>query len=150
MVEVVATDMDDLQPEYVEPLRQAVLDAGALDCATWPTQAKKGRVGLRLEALAPAAAVERVIAALFANSTTAGVRRWSTGRVTLQREETVVELAPGARVRIKVWAAPGGRRMKAEYEDVLAAARALGRPAIEVAREAERRAEGDIAGDRSR
>jgi uncharacterized protein (TIGR00299 family) protein len=150
VVEVVVTDVDDLQPEYVEPLRQALLDAGALDCVTWPTQAKKGRVGLRLEALAPAAAMDRVITALFANSTSAGVRRWSTARVTLRREEMVVELAPGARVRIKVWEAPGGRRMKAEYEDVLAAARALGRPALEVAREAERRAEADVAGDRSR
>jgi hypothetical protein len=35
---------------------------------------------------------------------------------------------------------PGGERFKAEYDDVLAAARVLGRPALDVAREAELRA----------
>jgi uncharacterized protein (DUF111 family) len=39
----------------------------------------------------------------------------------------------------------GGTRVKPEYDDVLAAARALGRPAIEVARAAQRDAEALIA-----
>ena len=139
VVEVIATDLDDLSPEYLEPLRAAVLEAGAMDCAVWPTQGKKGRVSVRLEALAPPEAADRVIEALFAHSTTAGVRRWRAARNTLPRREVVVELEDGARVRIKVWDGPDGARLKPEYEDVVAAASRLGRPALEVARAAERR-----------
>ena len=138
VVEVIATDMDDLSPEYLEPLRAAVLEAGALDCAVWPTHGKKGRVSIRLEALAPPEAADRVIDALFAHSTTAGVRRWRAARNTLPRREVVVELEDGARVRVKVWDGPTGARLKPEYEDVVAAASRLGRPALEVAQAAER------------
>ncbi|MGE5927289.1 MAG: LarC family nickel insertion protein, partial [Gemmatimonadota bacterium] len=44
-VVVLTTDVDDLSPEYVDPLREALLRAGALDVQTWPTHGKKGRVG---------------------------------------------------------------------------------------------------------
>lgn len=148
VVEVIATDLDDLVPEYVEPLRTALFDAGALECSIWPTHGKKGRVGMRLEALAAPPDVDRVIAALFAHSTTAGIRRWTTTRATLPRRELVVELGGGARVRIKVWDGPGGTRFKPEYDDVIAAASALGHPALDVAREAERRAEGALRAER--
>lgn len=140
VVEVVTTDLDDLNPEYVEPLRSAVLAAGAVDCVTWPLHAKKGRVGLRVEALAPPARVDAVVDALFRHSGTAGVRRVAMSRHTLARREITVELDGAGRVRIKVWDAPGGARCKAEFDDVTRAAERLGRPAWEVAREVERRA----------
>src|SRR5438034_5454960 len=40
-VVLLATDVDDMSPEYVEPLRQALVSAGALDVQTWPVQMKK-------------------------------------------------------------------------------------------------------------
>jgi len=141
MVEVIATDIDDLAPEYVEPLRASLFAAGAVDCQTWPTCGKKGRVSVRVEALAPLERSEAVITALFENSTTAGVRRWRTLRSTLPRHEISVELEDGVRVRIKVREGPSGTLLKPEYEDVIAAGDALGRPALEIAREAERLAE---------
>ena len=147
IVEVVATDIDDLAPEYVEPLRLALFEAGAVECSVWPTHGKKGRVGLRLEALVAPQHADRVIEALFAHSTTAGIRRWTTTRATLPRRELVVELDGGARVRIKVWGGPSGTRLKSEYDDVIAAASALGRPALEIAREAERQAEAVLLAD---
>jgi uncharacterized protein (TIGR00299 family) protein len=141
VVEVIATDIDDLAPEYVEPLRAALFEAGAVECSVWPTHGKKGRVGMRLEALVAPQHADRVIEALFTHSTTAGIRRWTTTRATLARRELVVELDGSARVRIKVWDGPSGTRLKSEYDDVVAAASALGRPALEIAREAERQAE---------
>ena len=51
-----------------------------------------------------------------------------------------MELEDGVGVRIKVWDGPTGVRLKPEYDDVVAAAQTLGRPALEVARDAERRA----------
>jgi uncharacterized protein (DUF111 family) len=139
-VEVVTTDLDDLSPEYLEPVRAAVFAAGAVDCVTWPLHGKKGRGGVRVEAVVPAAEVEAVVEALFRHSTTAGVRRIAMTRHTLPRRELALELNGAGRVRVKVWDGPGGARWKAEFDDVAAAAERLGRPAWEVAREVERRA----------
>jgi uncharacterized protein (TIGR00299 family) protein len=137
-VAVLATDMDDMNPEYVEPLRQALHAAGALDVQTWPVQMKKGRSGFRMEITAPEEAADAVTAALFRHSTTVGVRRWIAERSTLSRQQVTVQIAPQVTVRVKVVEQPGGFRVKPEYEDVLAAAQALGRPPLEVARAAER------------
>jgi len=142
-VTLLACDLDDLSPEYVEPLRQALVAAGALDVETWPVQMKKGRTGFRLEALAPPELADAVTAALFRHSTTAGVRRCSAERVTLARRQVTVHLAPQVDVRVKVLEPPegGSLRLKPEYDDVLAAAEALGLPPLEVARAAQRDAE---------
>jgi uncharacterized protein (TIGR00299 family) protein len=140
-VEVIATDIDDLEPEYVEPLREAAFEAGALDCVVWAGQGKQGRVSLRIEALAPPSVADAVVCALFTHSTTSGVRRWRALRHTLARQELAVELAQDIHVRVKIAHAPDGARLKAEYQDVVKAAKRLRRPALGVAREAVRRAE---------
>jgi uncharacterized protein (TIGR00299 family) protein len=144
-VALLATDVDDMSPEYVEPLRQALMAAGALDVQSWPVQMKKGRSGFRVEVTAPEEAADRVAAALFRHSTTAGVRRWVAERATLPRHQITVQLSAGVSVRVKVLEQAGGVRVKPEYDDVLAAAQALGRPPIEVARAAERDAEALVA-----
>jgi uncharacterized protein (DUF111 family) len=139
-VVTVSADLDDLSPEYVEPLREALVAAGALDVQLWTTQMKKGRPGLRVEALCEAGVAERVTEAFFLHSTTAGVRRASAERVTLPRRFMAVPAPDGIPVQVKVLETPGGPRVKAEYDDVRAAAQRLGRPALEVAREIETRA----------
>ncbi len=146
-VTLLATDVDDMSPEYVEPLRQALVAAGALDVQTWPVQMKKGRSGFRIEVVAPEELAEPVTAALFRHSTTAGVRRWVAERATLARRQVTVQLTPEVTVRVKVLEQPDadGVRLKPEYDDVLAAARALGRPPLEVARVAQRDAEALVA-----
>ncbi|HEY2824029.1 MAG TPA: nickel pincer cofactor biosynthesis protein LarC [Gemmatimonadales bacterium] len=146
MVEVLATDVDDMSPEYLEPLRQAVFAAGALDCVVWPTQGKKGRVSLRVEVLAPPAAAGAVAEALFAYSTTAGLRRWTATRAVLPRRDVAV-LVGDIRVRVKVWDAPGGERCKAEFDDVVRAAESLGLAPLDIARRAEQLATAQLAGE---
>jgi uncharacterized protein (TIGR00299 family) protein len=144
-VVLLATDVDDMSPEYVEPLRQALVTAGALDVQTWPVQMKKGRQGFRVEVMAPEALADAVTAELFRHSTTAGVRRWVAERATLPRHQLTVRL-DGVAVRVKVLDDDRvGVRIKPEYDDVLAAAQALGRPPIEVARAVERDAEALLA-----
>jgi len=136
-VVLLASDLDDMSPEYVEPLRQALVAEGALDVQTWPVQM----------VMAPEGLAERVTAALFRHSTTAGVRRWVAERATLARRQVTVQITPEVAVRVKVLEQPdaAGVRVKPEYDDVLAAARALGRPPLEVARVAERDAEALVA-----
>ena len=139
-VVVLSTDLDDLSPEYLDPLREALVAAGALDVQVWSTQTKKGRTGFRIEAVVGAADVDSVSGAFFRHSTTAGLRRQAAERVTLPRRELEVEAADGTRVRVKVLEAPDGPRMKPEFDDVAAVARRTGRPAYEVARDLRDRA----------
>ena len=136
-VVTLSADMDDLSPEYLEPLREALVAAGALDVQVWPTQMKKGRVGFRVEVVCATPAVQEVTEALFMHSTTAGVRRAVAERVTLPRRQIEVVAPDGSPVSVKVLETPSGPRVKAEYEDVRRAASRLGRPAHELAREIE-------------
>jgi pyridinium-3,5-bisthiocarboxylic acid mononucleotide nickel chelatase len=134
-VVLLATDIDDLSPEYLEPLREALFDAGALDVQLWATQMKKGRTGFRLEVTVEPADAAQVTEALFRHSTTAGIRRTTAERITLARRDVMVELNGSKPVRVKVLEGPGGARAKPEYEDVATLARLSGRPAHEVARD---------------
>jgi uncharacterized protein (TIGR00299 family) protein len=139
-VVLLSTDLDDLSPEYLDPLREAVFAAGALDVQVWATQMKKGRTGFRIEVTASPAEADEVAEALFRHSTTSGIRRHVAERVTLARREVEVTSADGTAVRVKVLEGPDGPRVKPEYEDVAAVARRTGQPAHEVARDLHNRA----------
>lgn len=132
-VVLLATDIDDLSPEYLEPIREALGAAGALDVQVWPTQMKKGRIGFRVEVVVTSKDAEAVTQALFRHSTTAGIRRSSAVRTTLDRHEIMVEVEHGIMARVKVLDGPDGPRVKPEYDDVADISRRLGRPAHQVA-----------------
>ncbi len=138
-VVTVATDLDDLSPEYVEPLRQALTEAGALDVQVWGTAMKKGRPGFRVEALVSPEKVDCVTEAFFRHSTTAGVRSWRSKRVTLPRRQVLVETSAGS-AQVKLLDGPDGVRAKAEYDDVVTLARAERKPAHRVAADLQARA----------
>ncbi len=135
-VEVVTltTDIDDLSPEYLEPLRTALAAAGALDVQVWATMGKKGRVGFRVEALASAGKESLISAAFFRHSTTAGVR-WSTARREVLDRREISVAAAGGDVRVKILETSDGPRAKPEYDDIVRVAGQTGRPAHELARE---------------
>ncbi len=143
---MVVSDLDDLSPEYVDPLREALFAARALDVHVWSTHTKKGRPGFRVEVICDTADEAGITEAFFLHSTTAGVRRTVLERVTLPRRHITVPASDGQPVQVKVLDAPGGPRVKAEFDDVRAAAARLGRPAIEIAREIETTARALVAG----
>ena len=125
-VVVIQCDVDDLSPEYVPPLMEAALAAGALDCTASPVTMKKGRPGVRVEALAHPDRRDAVAEALFHAGSTIGVRFWAADRHTLPRRMETV-LWRGQEVRVKRSTLPGGgERAKPEFEDVARAAAALG------------------------
>lgn len=125
-------DVDDLSPEYVAAARDALLDAGALDVTLLRVDMKKGRPGVRLEALAPAMSLERVVDAFLVGTSTIGVRYWRVERAVLERTEEVIHWR-GHAIRVKRVTLPdGSTRRKPEYDDVAAAARAEGRTPYEV------------------
>jgi uncharacterized protein (DUF111 family) len=139
-VVALATDIDDLNPEYLEPLRAALVEAGALDVQIWATQGKKGRASFRVEALAEPERADGVTEAFFRHSTTLGVRSWPLARATLSRRTERVRTEDGTDVRVKVVEGPGGVRAKPEYDDIIELAARSGRPAHEVAKELQERA----------
>jgi hypothetical protein len=145
-VVTLASDLDDLSPEYVEPLREALMAAGGLDVQVWGTQMKKGRPGFRIEVTCDTALGDKVTEAFFLHSTTAGVRRVTAERVTLARRQVEITTTDGQPIRVKVLETPAGPRVKAEFEDVRAAATRLGRPAHDLAREIESEARLLVAG----
>jgi uncharacterized protein (TIGR00299 family) protein len=131
---VVQADVDDLAAEYVPAAQDALLRAGAVDAVIANIAMKKGRPGIRFEALVPAAALDAVLAALFSTTTTIGARYWPVQRPALPRSESEV-VWRGQKIRRKEVVLPDGTvRSKAEYEDVLRAAEALGISALEVRR----------------
>ncbi len=146
---LLSTDLDDLSPEFLDPLRESLFAAGAVDVQVWATHMKKGRTGFRVEALTSPADAERVTEAFFRNSTTAGVRRLHAERTTLPRRELRLDVAGGS-VRVKVLDGPGGPRAKPEYDDVAAAARRSGQPIHELARDLQNRALELVAADAPR
>ena len=136
-VVTLSTDVDDMSPEYLDPLRGALMDAGALDVQIWGTLMKKGRPGFRIEVICSADTVEKVTEALFLHSTTLGVRRTTLDRITLQRSNLRVAIGNGETVAVKVVHTSAGIRAKAEFEDVKRIAEQTGRPAFEIACEIE-------------
>src|SRR3989449_147191 len=116
-VALLATDVDDMSPEYVEPLRQALLAAGALDVQTWPVQMKKGRSGFRVEVGAPEELAGPGTAALFRHSPTAGVPRRVAGRAARAPPPGAGRPPPGGPARGKVLGPPDAGGGRGEPED---------------------------------
>jgi uncharacterized protein (DUF111 family) len=126
---VLEANVDDLDPRLWPPALAALLAAGASDAWLTGIVMKKGRPGQTLHVLAPPAAVPAVRTAVFAHTTTIGLREMRVDKYALVREEAAVEL-DGHRIRVKR-ALVGGAAVNGslEYEDVAAAAAALGVPA---------------------
>lgn len=129
---VIQCDIDDLSPEYAAAAQQALLNSGALDAVIVNVAMKKGRPGIRIEALVADAELDTVLHTLFASTTTIGARYWPVTRSALPRGEDVVQWK-GQQIRRKLVILPDGTtRWKPEYDDVEKAAAALGLTPFEV------------------
>ncbi|MFN2524421.1 MAG: nickel pincer cofactor biosynthesis protein LarC [Mycobacteriales bacterium] len=133
------TNVDDLDPRLWPAVLQRLLDVGASDAWLTPVLMKKGRPAHTLSVLctdAVAGACRRVV---FTETSTIGLREQRVAKLALQRSETAVDVE-GHRIRVKV-AVHEGVVVNAnpEYEDVAAAASALGRPVRDVLLEAQTR-----------
>jgi len=102
----VEANLDDMSPELVGPLVEALLAAGAVDAWSAPIIMKKGRPALEVTALAPPDALAAVQRAFFLNSTTLGVRTQPMARAVLARAFERVA-TPWGPVRVKLGALDG-------------------------------------------
>ena len=120
----VEANIDDMSPELCEHAAEVIALAGALDVWWTPVAMKKSRPALLLTALAPPAALEPVLAAVLAETTSIGVRFDRVARRVLARELVTVD-TPFGPIPVKV-ARQDEHAVNAapEYEACRAAARA--------------------------
>ena len=110
----------------------ALIEAGASDAWLTPILMKKGRPAHTLHALVEPARAAEVRTAIFRHTTTIGLREQPVSKHALEREMVEVEV-DGRRIAVKL-ARQGDQVVNAqpEYDDVVRAAAALGRPVNDV------------------
>jgi pyridinium-3,5-bisthiocarboxylic acid mononucleotide nickel chelatase len=138
---VVETNIDDMNPQFVELLVDRLFAAGALDVWTAPITMKKGRPAMTVSAIAPASRRLELEHVLIRNSTTLGTRWWPIERTKAGREMASVTTRWGdVGVKLRIL---DGRVLDAqpEYDDVVAIARQYDQPIREIWNEAHRLAE---------
>jgi len=125
---VLEANVDDLDPRIWPAVLARLLESGAADAWLTPILMKKGRPAHTLHALCGQADVPAVRAAIFAETSTIGLRQMTIGKYALDRETATVEV-DGHSVRVKLARLDGSIvNVSVEYDDVVAAADALGRP----------------------
>lgn len=130
-VQVLETQIDDMNPQFYGHALDLLLDAGALDAFLTPVIMKKSRPGVLLTVLAPTALVGRLTEMILKETTTIGLRSYPVTRSVLPRRETRAETPFGA-IRIKVVRQGNATRYTPEYEDCRQAALKAGIPLAEV------------------
>ncbi len=133
---VLETNLDDLSPEIVAYVSERLFALGAIEVFSQVVQMKKGRTGVLLSVLTDDAHKCELEEALFAETTTFGVRSYRVGRAKLAREIIEVEMELG-KVKVKVGRRDGRVVSRSpEYEDCRRLAAARGVPLKEVYRQA--------------
>ena len=120
---VLETQIDDLSPQAIGYVFDALFAAGALDVFTAPVVMKKSRLGVLLTAICHPEFQDACEAVIFRETTTLGIRRSTQERTILHREIQTVQTEYGE-VQIKV--AKSGQmitNVQPEYEDCASIAR---------------------------
>ncbi|GAX42211.1 hypothetical protein NIES4075_32110 [Tolypothrix sp. NIES-4075] len=123
-ISILETQIDDLNPQAIGYVFEALFAAGAVDVFTSAIGMKKSRPGILLTVICHPENLLKCEAILFRETTTLGIRRSTQQRAILQREIQQVETQYGV-VRVKVaWM---GKEVIAnvqpEYEDCAELAR---------------------------
>ena len=127
-ITIVEANIDDMNPELLPPLLDALLRDGARDAFLTPILGKKGRPAHCVTVLCDAAELPTLTNTFFHNSSTLGLRIRHEQRVTLQRSWRKVSTPWGA-VRVKTAALEGNQtNLAPEFEDCRAVADAAGVP----------------------
>ena len=125
-MELLETNVDDLDPRLWPGVLADLIDAGAADAWLTPIVMKKGRPAHTLSVLSDPAGADALVELVFGLVPTLGVRRSTVSRTVLDRTSRSVDVA-GVPVRIKL-----GLRgdvvtsATPEFEDVAALARLRG------------------------
>jgi uncharacterized protein (TIGR00299 family) protein len=130
-VTVIEANIDDASPQLIGYTMELLLEAGALDAVVIPVQMKKSRPGIVLQVIAEPDLREAMIAILFRETTTLGLRFHNVER-RVQPREWVEVVTPHGVVRVKA----GDEGFAPEYEDARKIASVSGIPLKQVLAEA--------------
>ena len=128
-----AVNVDDVTGEVIADDIEQLLAAVAFDAWITPIIMKKGRPAFTVRALCDLARLEIVRSTMVTHTGSLGIRASEVRRWPQQRVEQVV-VVEGHSIRVKVAA----HRVKVEFDDAQAAARALGVPVRDIIAAAER------------
>lgn len=137
-VSVLKTQIDDLSPQAIGYVFDALFAAGAVDVFTESIGMKKSRPGFLLTVICHPDKLASCEEVLFRETTTLGIRRTTEQRRILQREIQQVETVYGT-VDVKVaWQGEGEQKLiinvQPEYEDCAELARGNNVPWREIQR----------------
>ena len=114
---VLSCNIDDMNPQWYDPLMKLLSEAKALDVWLTPVQMKKNRPGTVIEVLCRPDDVDTLRSLLLRHTSTLGVREASVTRHSLPREIHRVQTQYGA-VRVKVATLPdGSQKASPEHDD---------------------------------
>ncbi|NEQ25692.1 MAG: nickel pincer cofactor biosynthesis protein LarC, partial [Microcoleus sp. SIO2G3] len=135
-ISVLETQIDDLSPQAIGYVFEALFNTGAVDVFTQPIGMKKSRPGILLTVICHPQDIEACEAVLFRETTTLGVRRLTQQRAILPREIQSVQTKYG-KVQVKVaWSNDSTEKIitnvQPEYEDCAELARTNNRSWREV------------------
>ena len=115
---IMEASIDDMNPQFFEPLIEKLFSSGALDVSMTPIFMKKMRPATLLQVIAPPEKRKQFAAIIFSNSTTIGIRCYEAERMKLIRREETIETSFG---KIKVKAVEKGNgltELRPEYEEL--------------------------------
>lgn len=121
-ITLLETQIDDLNPQAIGYVFEALLAAGAVDVFTQAIAMKKSRPGVLLCVLCHPEQVKACETIIFRETTTLGIRHLTQQRTVLQRELQMIQTIYGA-VRVKVaWHQGAIANVQPEYQDCAAIA----------------------------
>lgn len=114
---IIETNIDDMNPEFFEPLMENLFQHGALDVTFTPIMMKKNRPATQLSVITTPALKDKLSRILLDNSSAIGLRYFECERFCLDREILTVE-TPWGKVKGKVsWGSGVKKRFAPEYEE---------------------------------
>jgi len=133
-VQVIEAAVDDTTPQVLARFCERAFELGALDAYLTPIVMKKNRLASKLTVLAEADKIERLIEAVFRETSSIGLRLYPVERRVLDREIRKVRVR-GQEIGIKV-SRLGGKdvNIQPEYADCLKVSEKTGVPVKEVIR----------------
>ncbi|MGD1910693.1 MAG: nickel pincer cofactor biosynthesis protein LarC [Rivularia sp. (in: cyanobacteria)] len=137
-ISVLETQIDDISPQAIGYIFEALFEKGALDVFTQAVVMKKSRPGILLTVICHPENIVECEALIFRETTTLGIRRLTQQRAVLQREIQEIETEYG-KVRVKVaWRKSEKNKAIAnvhpEYADCVELARKHGISFLEIHR----------------
>ncbi len=115
-VQVLETNMDDVNPEWSGFLMDRLFEAGALDVLMVPVYMKKNRPGILLKVICDEKNRNKLTHIIFSESTTSGVRSYPVERDILKRREGKLKTKFGM-LKVKIFEEEKGDRIVPEFEE---------------------------------